>query len=155
MRPRNLRLRGFTCYSDEVEIDFSKMDLFVISGPTGSGKSTLIDAICYALYGRVPRVEGTAALISHNRDEMFVHLEFSAGGQLYRVLRSVNRRRRTAKDGTEKVSRIPSPVQFERCDGGEWQPLGDRAREIDPQIEDILGLDFNGFTRCIVLPQGQ
>ncbi|HEX5480012.1 MAG TPA: SMC family ATPase [Dehalococcoidia bacterium] len=157
MRPRNLRLRGFTCYSDEVEIDFSKMDLFVISGPTGSGKSTLIDAICYALYGRVPRVEGTAALMSHNRDEMFVHLEFSVnrGDDVYRVIRTINHKKKTAKDGTEKVTKLPSLVQLEKYVDGVWEPQAGKVKDINHEIEELLGLDFTGFTRCIVLPQGQ
>ncbi|MHB8377772.1 MAG: AAA family ATPase, partial [Dehalococcoidia bacterium] len=155
MRPRNLRLAGFTCYSDPVEIDFTDMDLFVVSGPTGAGKSTIIDAICYALYGRVPRFDGTSGLISHNRDEMYVHLEFSAGGERYRVMRTLNRRRKTAKDGTEKTTRLPSAVVLEHWQDGAWDPVGGRVREIDSRIEDILGLDFTGFTRCIVLPQGQ
>ncbi|MDE3095396.1 MAG: SMC family ATPase [Chloroflexota bacterium] len=155
MRPRNLRLAGFTCYSDPVAIDFAGMDLFVVSGPTGAGKSTIVDAICYALYGRVPRFDGTSGLIAHNRDEMYVHLEFSVAGDLYRVMRTLNRRRKTAKDGSEKTTRLPSTVVLEHREGGEWEPIAGRVREIDDRIEEILGLDFNGFTRCIVLPQGQ
>src|SRR5437868_14599448 len=110
VRPRKLTLQGFTCYSDPVEIDFSQMELFVISGPTGAGKSTIVDAICYALYGRVPRVDGNTALISHNRHQMRVALEFSAGGTDYRVIRSINRTSKTAKDGSEKQTRLTSPV---------------------------------------------
>ncbi len=155
MRPRNLRLAGFTCYSDPVEIDFAGMDLFVVSGPTGAGKSTIVDAICYALYGRVPRFDGTSGLIAHNRDAMYVHLEFGAGGERYRVMRTLNRHRKTAKDGGEKTTRVPSTVVLEHWEGGEWAPIAGRVREIDGRIEEILGLDFNGFTRCIVLPQGQ
>ncbi|MBF6599565.1 MAG: SMC family ATPase [Dehalococcoidia bacterium] len=158
MRPRNLRLAGFTCYSDPIEIDFTDLDLFVISGPTGSGKSTLIDAICYALYGRVPRGDGrkTTSLISHNRDNMRVALDFEAGGERYRVSRGINTTRKTARDGSERVATNVSPVVLERLIGGDhWLPMQDRVQTIDREIERIIGLDFDGFTRCVLLPQGK
>jgi exonuclease SbcC len=156
VRPHNLKLAGFTCYSDPVEIDFSNLDLFVICGPTGAGKSTIIVAICYALYGRVPReTKSTLALISHNRDDMRVALEFEAGGRRYRVSRGVNTTRRTAKGGAETVTRNPSPVVLEGFGDGGWEPLHDRVQSVDAEIERIIGLDFDAFTKCVLLPQGK
>ena len=157
MRPRNLQLAGFTCYSDPVEIDFSDLDLFVISGPTGAGKSTIIDAICYALYGRVPRsdAKSTTALISHNRDNMRVALEFEVAHARYRVSRGINVSRKTARDGNEKISRNESPVVLERLVGDAWTPIEGRAGPIDDEVERIIGLDFDGFTKCVLLPQGR
>ena len=75
MRPLLLRIQGFTCFSDPVEVDFRGLDVFAVTGPTGAGKTTIVDAICYALYGRVPRYDDKMSLISHNRDSMFVQLE--------------------------------------------------------------------------------
>ncbi len=157
MRPRKLHLEGFTCFADPVDIDFTPMDVFVICGPTGAGKTTLIDALCYALYGRIPRHDGTSQLMSHNRDRMVVSLEFDAAGERYRVLRSINVTRRSKRDGSEEVRRAPSPVQLERyvAAAGAWQPEEGRVREIDAVIERIVGLDFKGFTRCVLLPQGR
>jgi exonuclease SbcC len=157
VRPRRLSVENFTCYRDSIAIDFEDMDVFVISGPTGAGKTTLIDAICYALYGRVPRDVGkqTSTLVAHGRDRMRVAFEFEAAGVAYRVTRGVNLKRRTNKSGKEQVSRDLSPVQFEVYERGEWQPVADRVDEAEAAIERAVGLDFDGFTRCVLLPQGQ
>src|SRR5437773_12355870 len=95
MRPLSLMIEGFTCFKDRQEpIDFSSLDLFAIAGPTGAGKSSILDAIVFALYGKVPRMggRGLAELISLGRDRMAVVLDFSVGAQSYRVARRVRRR---------------------------------------------------------------
>lgn len=155
MRPRNLRMQGFTCFSDPVEIDFTGMDVFVICGPTGAGKSTIIDGICYALYGRIPRDSQTSGLMSHDRDELKVALEFDASGQRYRVFRGINRTRRTGRDGKERSTRTVSPVQLEQLEAGEWTSLEGRVDNIDKAVARIVGLDFDAFQRCVLLPQGR
>jgi exonuclease SbcC len=148
MRPRKLRIEGFTCYREPVEIDFSGLDVFVISGPTGSGKTTIIDAICYALYGEVPRETKVGDLIARGAPGMQVQLEFEAGGRRYRVHRGVNVTRSTnKKTGAEKVARDISPVQFEEQRDGEWAPAADRVASVDAAIADAVGLDFDSFTR--------
>ncbi len=58
MRPVRLEIQGFTCYREKQEIDFSRLGLFAISGPTGAGKSSILDAIAFALYGNIPRMGG-------------------------------------------------------------------------------------------------
>ncbi len=157
MRPRSLHIENFTCYTAPAEIDFDGMDVFVICGPTGAGKTTIVDAICYALYGRIPRdpARRNTALVARGRDRMRVALEFEAAGERYRVSRGINQRRKTAKSGGEQVSRDVSPVQFEHRDSDAWTPVADRVEAIEQEIERIVGLDFEGFTRCVLLPQGQ
>ena len=132
MRPRSLHIEGFTCFSEPVDIDFTGMEVFVISGPTGAGKTTIIDAICYALYGKIPRGSDVMSWIAHDRDVMRVDLEFEARGAVWRVTRGINIVRKTAKDGTEKVSRGNSPVQLERrLPDGSWDPVEDRVDAIN------------------------
>ncbi len=156
MRPRNLKLQGFTCFREPVEIDFTALDVFVISGPTGAGKTTIIDAICYALYGKVPRETSVTNLISRNASAMNVQLEFDAGGRRYRVHRGVNIMRSTnKKTGGEKVTRDVSPVQLEEYIGDDWKPVEDRVADVETAIEQAVGLDFGGFTKCVLLPQGR
>lgn len=62
MRPRRLELKGFTAFRDKQVVDLSTFDLFVITGPTGAGKTSLLDALTLALYGKVPRMEGTGSV---------------------------------------------------------------------------------------------
>ncbi len=155
MRPLSLRIAGFTCFRDKAEIDFRNLDIFAITGPTGAGKTTIVDAICYALYGRVPRHDGTTTLISHDRDSMSVDLEFEAGGGRYKVHRGINVMRKTGRDGREQVTRAVSPVQLEQFTDAGWSPIQGRVRAMDDEIAHIVGLDYRSFTVCVMLPQGR
>src|SRR5436309_14795558 len=80
--------------------------------------------------------------MSQGRDRMWVQLEFEAGGDRYRVARE------TRKTGQR-------PIRLERCQNDEWVPLQGGARDVTAAIEKIVGLDFDGFTRSVLLPQGQ
>lgn len=147
MRPLRLQVKGFTAFRDPVEIDFTALDVFAISGPTGSGKSSLLDAMTYALYGRVERVgDRVGQLVSQGQPRMAVTLEFEVGHERYRVTRST-----PTKGGTK--------ILLERLDpGGEWRQAGegaDRVREAEPMIARVIGLTYDGFTRSVLLPQGK
>ena len=141
MKPLRLELRGFTAFRDTAVVDFEGRRLFVITGATGAGKSSLLDAMIWALYGQVPRV-GTATrqLITHGESAMSVRFDFEARGRRYRVSRKA-----PATTGTrlEVLS-----------DDGEWSPLADRSREVTAQVTQLLGLDYATFTKTVVLPQG-
>ena len=79
MRPVRLVMQGFGAYRDRTEVDFEGVDLFALTGPTGAGKSTVVDAICMALYGSVPRYDNKtliAPAISQGLNEAMVHLDF-------------------------------------------------------------------------------
>lgn len=143
MRPLTLEIEGFTAFREPVSLSLADLDLFAITGPTGAGKSSLIDAICYALYGRVPRVVSeVASCIAQGLDRMQVTLEFAADRERYRVYRETRKKRQGA-------------VRLERWRDGNWQPVADRAKEVNEQINQIVGLDYDGFTRSVILPQGQ
>jgi exonuclease SbcC len=143
VRPHRLTLEGFTSFRDKVELDFSGLDLFAITGPTGAGKSSLIDAICFALYGQVPRVgDDYKQLISHGAERLSVMLEFGVGKECYRIAR-------TARPDK------PSQQRLERITAHAAEPIADRVKEIRAEVDRILGLDYDGFTRSVVLPQGQ
>ena len=81
MRPLNLRLENFACFRGRaVELDFAPLELFAIAGPTGAGKSSLLDAIIFSLYGRVPRIggRGAAEIISLGADRLSVAFDFAS-----------------------------------------------------------------------------
>src|SRR5438552_13129450 len=89
MRPVRLEVKGFTAYRESQVLDFEDLDLFAITGPTGAGKSSLLDAVTYALYGKAPRVgKGVGALISQGQPRLRVQLDFDVDGTRYRVTRS-------------------------------------------------------------------
>ena len=143
MRPLRLRLKGFTSFRDEQEIDFSTLDLFAIAGPTGAGKSSLLDAMTYALYGCVERVGGECAqLISQGLPSMAVTLEFDVSGERWRVTRRTYR-----KAATETV--------LEHFVDGAWKPEAGKVRDVNERIGELIGLDYDGFTRAVLLPQGK
>jgi exonuclease SbcC len=145
VRPIRLDVEGFTSFKEKQSIDFTGLDLFAITGPTGAGKSSLIDALVFALYGQVPRIgDDYKQLISHGAERLNVLLEFEVGRPRHRY-----RIARTARPAGASKQRL------ERLEGDEVRSLADKAREIRARIEEILGLDYDGFTRAVVLPQGQ
>ena len=148
MRPVRLEAEGFTCYRERQEpLDFSGLSLFAIAGPTGAGKSSILDTILYALYGEVPRIgkQGIGEFIAHGRDAMFVCLDFTVRGALYRVTRRVKR-------GKKNLATVATLAEL--VAGGE-RSIADGVKPVNEAIERLLGLDFNAFTQTVILPQGE
>ena len=151
MRPLELEIEGFTCYRERQPVlDLREMRLFAISGPTGAGKSSVLDAMLFALYGKVPRVDGkrglgAADLISHGRDVLSVRLDFRLRGKTYRVVRRLKQR---------KTQAVCTPSLEELTPAG-TKSLADSVTTVDAALAELLGLDFDGFTRTVVLPQNQ
>ncbi|MEF2279110.1 SMC family ATPase [Deinococcus sp. YIM 134068] len=147
MRPLKLELQSFMSYPQHTEVDFSDLELFAIVGPTGSGKSALLDAMTFALYGSTPRLgeRGMDALISKQGERgLSVSLTFEAGGETYRVARSKGRRQ------------AENEVRLERRDEGRWVGLNDGgAKGVNDRIRRVVGLDFHTFARSVLLPQGK
>lgn len=144
MRPEALELEGFTAFRQKTRIEFGDADLFAFTGPTGAGKSSLIDAMIFALYGRVPRLGERLVepVITKGRQEARVRLDFALGDDRYTAVRVV---RRTKSGATTKEARL------ERGD----EVLAGNATALDPEIRRLLGLDFQQFTTCVALPQGE
>ena len=145
MRPLKLELEGFTSFRERTHIDFSDADYFALVGPTGAGKSTVVDAICFALYGAVPRYEDmrvVAPVITQGQLEARVRLDFSVSGNDYTAVRIV---RRQGKGATTKEARLECGTEV----------IAATAPEVTEAVERIVGLSFEHFTRCVVLPQGE
>jgi exonuclease SbcC len=148
VRPIRLRVKSFTAFRDETELDLSGLDVFAIAGPTGAGKSSLLDAITYALYGRVERVgEQVSQLISQGQPQMAVVLEFVVGADRWLLARRTQR-------GTPKTPPRTSAV-LQRWIDSEWASEAGQVREVDERIKKLIGLDYAGFTRAVLLPQGK
>ena len=143
MRLVRLELHGFTTFREKVEIDFAGADLFALVGPTGAGKSSIIDGMCFALYGSVPRLDRrtVAPVISTGKNEARIRFDFTIGEKAFTAVRVV---RRTATGATTKEARLEA--------GGE--SLAADADAVTAQAEELLGLGFEQFTKSVVLPQG-
>ncbi len=158
MRPRRLELQGFSTFRERVCLDFDGLDLVAFTGATGAGKSTLIDAITFALYGSVARYEnkGLVAPVIHQLvNEAKVRLDFESGGQNYIVTRIV-RRRNTRSGEADTASTREARLELVNGDGpdADTTVLAGEVKGLNAAIEELLGLDFRQFTRTIVLPQG-
>jgi exonuclease SbcC len=141
-----MKLKGFTSFRDEQVIDFRDLDLFALWGPTGSGKSSLLDAMTYALFGHVERVgTQTTQLVSQGQPRMAVTLDFTAGDKSYRVTRST-------------PSRGGASARLEELQGNRYVTSGpgaDTVRGVNRMVVERIGLDYEAFTRSVVLPQGK
>ena len=155
MRPKLLEIEGLQSYTDIQRIDFEALGetgLFGIFGPTGSGKSTILDAITFALYGRIKRAEnGTQGIIHSklNTAKVSYTFELAKDGErkTYRIERTYQRKKNSPNACVPKVARI-----IEITDEGEI-PLCDKAMEVSYFVRDLLGLGNEDFTRAVVLPQ--
>jgi exonuclease SbcC len=150
MRPLALHAEGFGVFRDAIDIDFDGVDYFALVGPTGAGKSTVIDALCFALYGSVPRYgdeRQVARVVSIGKQEAKVSLVFTVAEQHYRATRVVRIRNGKASTPEALLERIEAR--------GPATVLAGSARELKPAVERLLGLPFAHFTKCVVLPQGE
>jgi exonuclease SbcC len=145
MRPVRLEVEGFTCFRERQVVDFEGLELFTISGPTGAGKSSLLDAVMFALYGDVPRIgsQGLRALIAHGATELKVVFDFDLGKERFRIMRKL------------REGRGSTTVQLDRANGSDFDLVADRVGEVDRGIEALLGLDVEAFKQAVMLPQGQ
>ncbi|MFZ3109282.1 MAG: AAA family ATPase, partial [Rectinemataceae bacterium] len=160
MRPIKLALENFGPYRERAEIDFARLgDFFLICGKTGSGKSTLFDAITYALFGQAPgaRRGSESELVSDFAkpgDKPTVEFEFALSGTVYRVKRTAPFSRPKRGGGLTDVP--PSAALFtvaEGCDGG-WKPVADGVRDTNEKVSALIGLNAEEFSKIILLPQG-
>ncbi len=135
-------------------IDFSESSyanggLFLIEGPTGSGKSTLIDAICLALFGRTPRINGISAstdpILSQQADQARAELTFEHNGHIYTSIWSHRRARKGAQNPFGQVQR-------ELHEDGKL--IESSITSVGGAIKRLLGLEFEQFVQAIVLAQG-
>ena len=151
MRPLRLELEGFTSFRERTAVSFEGTDLFVFTGATGSGKSSLIDAMIFALYGSVPRYDNRnliAPVISQGKVRARVRLDFEARGKVYRAVRVVQR---TATGATTREARLE-----EWTNGELATTLAATESDLSASVHtDIIGLGLDHFTKCVVLPQGE
>lgn len=152
MRPIKLKIKGVNSFIEEQTIDFEKLSdrgLFGIFGPTGSGKSTVLDGITLALYGKVARESNN--YINTNCESANVSFEFQISGtenKRYLVEREFKKDKKTenTKSGKCKVVDIT---------GGIPEVLADSKTTVDNKCKEIIGLNLDDFTRTVVLPQGK
>lgn len=155
MKPISLKIAGLQSYREQQEIDFESLTetgLFGIFGPTGSGKSSLLDGITLAMYGKVERAQGgTQGIMNHSEDQLSVAFTFelnsAAGSHRYRV------ERRFKRTGEQTVSNTISRFIEVTPDGDEV--LADKLADVTRCVEEKIGLKMDDFTRAVVLPQGK
>ena len=144
--------------SEEVDLDaLASSGLFLIHGPTGAGKTSILDAICFALYAAVPgaRTGARASLRSdHAADGVIpeVTLELTAAGRRLRVCRSPEFSR-PKKRGTGQTT-VPARVVLDEFVGAGWVNRGTRNDEVAMILKDILGMGLEQFIEVVLLPQG-
>jgi exonuclease SbcC len=159
MKPHQLTIEAFGPYAERVEIDFDALSgegLFLIHGSTGAGKTFLLDAICFALYGEVSGDRSVKHLRSDHAGPLAlprVELEFSAGGCRYRVQRSPAHTAAKAR-GQGSTEKVPTAVLL-RLVGPDSQAIASKVTEVTREVEQIVGLNAAQFRQVILLPQGR
>jgi DNA repair protein SbcC/Rad50 len=163
MRPLRLLLDGFGSYRQPASVDFTDVDFFALTGPTGSGKSTVIDGLCFALYGTVPRwgrENAIAYALAPAANACRVCLVFEAAGARYAAVRAL------ARDGRGQVhtrearldlleESVPSGAPIKDLLEAVIEPLAEGPEQVKSHVQGLLGLSYEHFTQSVLLPQGR
>lgn len=155
MRPIRLEISGLHSFRENQVIKFDELldtGVFGIFGPTGSGKSSILDAITLALYGTVERAANhTQGILNHAEDRLSVKFSFSlSSGERMKVCRAERSYRRT---GEKSVS--SAVCRLVETTGGQEKVLVAKEKEMTKAVTELLGLNVDDFTRAVVLPQGK
>ena len=158
MKPLKVEFAAFGSYPGEVDVDFTELfsrGLFVISGDTGTGKTTVFDAMSFALFGDMPS-KPPSDIRSHHADsstETYAQFTFEAGGAVY-IARRTPKYERPRKVGGGTTTENPT-ASLQKRDGDQVTLLASGARDVSKHIDNIIGLNADQFQRVMVLPQGE
>jgi exonuclease SbcC len=163
MRPLRLLLDGFGSYRQPASIDFTDVDFFALTGPTGSGKSTIIDGLCFALYGTVPRwgrENAIAHALAPAANACRVCLVFEAAGARYAAVRALARDARgqvhTREARLDRLEEsVPTDAPISDVLEAVVEPLAEGPDQVKSYVQGLLGLSYEHFTMSVLLPQGR
>lgn len=151
MIPQRVKLQGFLCYQGEQEIRFDGVSLWILSGLNGSGKSSVFDAVTYALFGyhRGGSLHASE-LINKDSDGLTVEFDFLLDGHLYRAKRTLRRKAQGGATATQQILRRPTGQTG-------WLPVEGtgQKKEFDAWVRDHIGLTYETFTSSVLLLQGK
>ncbi|WP_457098973.1 AAA family ATPase [Microbacterium sp. P5_E9] len=160
MRLHRLELEGFGPFRERQVVDFDAFaddGIFLIAGRTGAGKSSVLDGVCFALYGGVPRYDGVERRLRSDHcgpdDPTSVTVEFSAAGGRWRVTRSPEYER--AKKRGSGTTLVGADAQLDEWNGAGWVGRASGARNVGLALEDVLGLSQQQFLQVILLAQNR
>ena len=159
MKVLTLEMEGFGPYLARQKIDFTAFDddIFVITGKTGAGKSTILDAIVFALYDSVPRYDGGESSVrSHfcgDDDPSSVTLEFESGARRYKVTRSPEYQRPKKRGDGLTTQKAQATLWIDN--DGQWDALEVQLRDVNRRIGEIMQLTATQFLQVILLAQGR
>ena len=157
MKPIKLELRGFITYKDKIDIDFTRLydkKIFIISGDTGSGKTSIFDAISFALYGKISRDIPMEKLRSDflTADDLYTYVKFTfeVDNKIYQIERIPSQRaKRTKADQDIKHAASLYDITNEKI------LLAEKIGDVEKEIINIIGLDKDQFTKVMLLAQGE
>lgn len=159
MKPVKLEMYGFMTYKNKTFIDFTKIydsKIFIISGDTGSGKTSIFDAISFALFGKIQRQgfdlnDIRSDFLSGDDPVTYVDFSFEIDGKNYRIKRIPNQK---AKKTRANVN-VSHSVEFYKIENDREILITDKVNECEKEIINIIGLDFNQLNRVMILAQGE
>ncbi len=158
MKPLSLEFTAFGSYPGTHSVDFtslSELGLYVVTGPTGSGKTTIFDAMAYALYGEVPGARDKGDVRSQHADPeatCSVVFHFSVNGIEYRVERTPEQFKPRKRGGGDPVKVAAKAVLVREDDNS---PKAGQPKKVTAECIALVGLDADQFERVVLLPQGQ
>ncbi len=159
MIPLHIRIAGFLSYRDPVEIDFTTFDLACVSGHNGAGKSSLLDAMTWALFGQARKRDDSLVNLQSKAAEVALTFEYEKN--VYRVLRTLPRGKTTTLefqilDDKQEAESSRQSTAFRIPPSASWKPLTERTlRDTQARIEQTLRLDYETFVNAAFFLQGK
>lgn len=161
MKPLLLKMKAFGPYPDEAVIDFENglkdKRMFLIHGATGSGKTSILDGLCFALYGSASienrKTDSLRSDFVDSDTETIVELVFSISGAKYKVVRKPQRSVKKVRGDGERL--VPAEAELYRWQDDYFSIIAEGVNEVGIQIKEIIGFDINQFRQVIILPQGE
>ncbi|QAS50844.1 AAA family ATPase [Halobacillus litoralis] len=160
MKALSITMGAFGPYRDKQTVDFTLLGeetIFLITGPTGAGKTTIFDAMCFALYGRASgsdRDQDTMrSHFAHPDEPTYVDFQFELRGKMYRVVRMPKQQKK--KERGEGWKEEPARAELYMAHENSEKLIASKIKEVNEHIEEIMGLDYEQFRKMIMIPQGE